>query len=282
MFSALMKCVPIIIAFIFVLHIIGVKKQIVILTGFALFGMTLGLQVALNPPYDGLDTFETVATYWGDGIYELSIDHFGDPHSAWAHNTIPWFLRIPEVYFFAPAIIFCLTGLMVQILFSLFNRIKKVPSININIISIPTRLIIILLIASFGISSSIVYAQHDQDDEYPTQLMIIPAGEGETPSQHEEWETWEIITSYEIESLSFDSEVAKIGHEFMVTGMVKNTGQEKAIVTIELEVDGVSASNEIALLPGESKPIIFFILFPKEGTYLVKMGSLSEYITVVD
>ena len=45
---------------------------------------------------------------------------------------------------------------------------------------------------------------------------------------------------------------------------------------VELSLDGgVLSSQEVALLPGQSKPIKFVVIVPEEGTYIVGIDGLT-------
>lgn len=55
------------------------------------------------------------AVLLGDQIYILSVDIFGNPHSGQAHYTVPWLLRIPQVYVFVSFVLWGLFGLAVKL-----------------------------------------------------------------------------------------------------------------------------------------------------------------------
>lgn len=50
----------------------------------------------------------------GDEVYVLSIEYLGDPGSPQAHYTIPWILRIPQVYVPVSILLWGLIGLVIQ------------------------------------------------------------------------------------------------------------------------------------------------------------------------
>lgn len=58
------------------------------------------------------------ATYFGDTIYGWSIQLLGNPHSFHAHDTIPWLLRVPQVYVIASIVLWGLLGLVVQLIYN--------------------------------------------------------------------------------------------------------------------------------------------------------------------
>lgn len=93
---------------------LGVAESRAILAGFLLFGLATGmLQVVLWP----LDTsvYPNVPAAWaGDWIYVQAIQFIGDPHSAQAHDTIPWVLRVPQVYALASCALCGFLGMTAQ------------------------------------------------------------------------------------------------------------------------------------------------------------------------
>ena len=73
-------------------------KKITI-TGFIIFGAVVGLTaVWFRQNTDAVFLLNIPGTWLGDAIYNLSVRLFGDPNSSQAHYTIPWLLRIPQVY----------------------------------------------------------------------------------------------------------------------------------------------------------------------------------------
>ncbi|MFH1651501.1 MAG: hypothetical protein ABID87_05325 [Chloroflexota bacterium] len=66
---------------------------------FVIAGTAAGfISVWFRQHTDSLFLFNLPGTLLGDAAYVLSIQLLGDPHSAQAHYTIPWLLRIPQVY----------------------------------------------------------------------------------------------------------------------------------------------------------------------------------------
>ena len=79
------------------------KKFIII--GFIIFGVLVGFAaVWFREHTDMVFLLNIPGTLLGDALYGLSIRFLGDQHSSQAHYTIPWLLRIPQVY--VPASIF--------------------------------------------------------------------------------------------------------------------------------------------------------------------------------
>ena len=102
--------------------------------------------------------------------------------------------------------------------------------------------------------------------------MYIP---GEEASQIPDWDT---ITIYKVESLSVSNQ---IGRSIEVTAEIRNTGEVEGIIDVEIAVDGkVLNSSEIALQPGESGQVRFFVRFPLSGIYNISVGGLSQTVEI--
>lgn len=50
----------------------------------------------------------------GDSLYTFCIKVFGDPFSTQAHFSIPWFLRVPQIYVPVSILFWFLLGLLIQ------------------------------------------------------------------------------------------------------------------------------------------------------------------------
>ncbi len=77
------------------------RRAVVI--GFTAFGLTSGTLAAWVWPLDSATSANLYAVVLGDQVYHWAIRWFGDPHAAQAHDTIPWLLRVPQVYALAGA-----------------------------------------------------------------------------------------------------------------------------------------------------------------------------------
>ena len=94
-----------------------------ILTGFLIYGLVVGvLSVWWDGIYDMIFPLNIPGVILGDGTYGLAIRYLGDPNSPHAHYTIPWILRINQVYVPISIIFWGLTGLIIQLI---YNRIKR-------------------------------------------------------------------------------------------------------------------------------------------------------------
>jgi len=94
-------------------------KRIILIFSFILYGIAVGLiSVWFRGHTDTLLLLNIPGTLLGDAIYGLSIRFLGDPHSAQAHFTIPWILRIPQVYVPASVFFWGLLGWGIQLIWN--------------------------------------------------------------------------------------------------------------------------------------------------------------------
>lgn len=63
-----------------------------------IFGAAAGILMMLLWPMDTSVYPNVFAAWAGDWIFAHAIEWIGDPHSDQAHFTIPWLLRVPQVY----------------------------------------------------------------------------------------------------------------------------------------------------------------------------------------
>jgi hypothetical protein len=244
-----------------------------ILFTFALFGILSGLAAALYGHSDGQAMFNALGVSLGDGLYEYAIQHFGDPNSFSAHYSIPWILRTPQIVLFTSTIFFSLIGLVIQLI---YNTIKKPLAGR----AVTTLITSVSLIALLCISTGVVYAsQSERQRVGPTQPSAVPVLQvyvpGEEAPQIPDWET---ITTYKVESLSVSE---PIGGGVRVTADVINSSDVAGMVDVEIAVGGkVLNSSEIALQPGESGQVCFFVRFPLSGIYNISVGGLSQTVKI--
>lgn len=87
----------------------SMKKLMI--TGFIILGIAVGfIAIWYDQHYDMPFLLNLPGTFLGFGIYSGSIDLFGDPHSSQAHFTIPWILRIPQVYVLSSVLFWGILG----------------------------------------------------------------------------------------------------------------------------------------------------------------------------
>lgn len=110
----------VILGLVLLLRKIGVPGGRTIILGFLIFGAVTGILAAWIWPFDSSIYFNVFATYLGDQVYNLSIQYLGDMHSPQAHYTIPWILRIPQVYVLTSMVLCGLVSLPLQ---WVYNRV---------------------------------------------------------------------------------------------------------------------------------------------------------------
>jgi hypothetical protein len=98
------------------------KLRASVILGFLAFGALSGLLAAWLWPLDSSVYCNVFAVPAGDGLYRAAIGYLGDSHSAQAHETIPWILRVPQVYVTVSIVLSGLVGLPVQWLCSRNKR----------------------------------------------------------------------------------------------------------------------------------------------------------------
>jgi hypothetical protein len=109
---------------------IHVPSEQAIFFSFLAFGTALGFFTAWLWPADSSVYFNVFGALLGDQVYDLSIQHFGDIISPQAHYTIPWVLRIPQVYIITSIVVYALLGLLLQLVTNRRLKIKggdKIP-----------------------------------------------------------------------------------------------------------------------------------------------------------
>ena len=94
-----------------------------ILTGFLIYGLVVGV---LSVWWDGISDMifplNIPGVILGDETYNVAIRYLGEPSSPHAHYTIPWILRINQVYVPVSIIFWGLVGLLVQLSYKWIKR----------------------------------------------------------------------------------------------------------------------------------------------------------------
>jgi len=89
-----------------------------VVAGFLVYGLVVGL---LNSWWWGFsdDVFllNVPGVLLGDVVYNLSIEYLGNPYSEQAHYTIPWVLRVPQVYVPVSLVFWGLVGMVVHVIY---------------------------------------------------------------------------------------------------------------------------------------------------------------------
>lgn len=112
----------VILGLVWLLRKMGVSGKRAILFSFLVFGAATGILTAWVWPIDSSLYFNVLASLLGDQVYNLSIQFLGDASSSQAHYTIPWILRIPQVYVLTSIVVCGLVGLPLQ---WIYNRRLK-------------------------------------------------------------------------------------------------------------------------------------------------------------
>ena len=98
-------------------------KKTIVAVSFAILGVALGFgTVWFNENTDAVFLLNIPGTLLGDAAYSLSIRFFGDPISSQAHYTVPWLLRIPQIYVLASVLFWGIIGTM----FAVFLKRKAI------------------------------------------------------------------------------------------------------------------------------------------------------------
>ena len=108
--------------FIVVLRKMGISSKKRVILSFLIFGIVTGFLVAWAWPKDISVLINIFTAFLGDEVYQLSILYLGDISSPQAHYTIPWILRIPQVYVIVSIMFWGLIGLLIQFIYN--KRIK--------------------------------------------------------------------------------------------------------------------------------------------------------------
>jgi hypothetical protein len=103
---------------ILLLRRLGAPGSRAIILGCLIFGVLSGLLVAWAWPVESSIYGNIYAALVGDRLYTAAIAYLGDSYSANAHQTIPWILRIPQVYAPVSLVLSGAAGLFVQWLYN--------------------------------------------------------------------------------------------------------------------------------------------------------------------
>jgi hypothetical protein len=86
-----------------------------VLLGFLGYGVIVGLASIWWWHYsDNVLPLNIPGTVLGDVVYRYSIEYLGDPYSGQAHFTVPWILRVPQVYAPVSAMVWGAVGMALQ------------------------------------------------------------------------------------------------------------------------------------------------------------------------
>jgi hypothetical protein len=102
-----------------------------VIVSFLLFGVVLGLASAFLWPQDLGVYLNVFGAASGDWVYQSSIRLLGNPNSDQAHFTIPWILRLPQVYAWISPVLYGAIGLPIQFVY--YQIRKRKAGIRIDI-----------------------------------------------------------------------------------------------------------------------------------------------------
>ncbi len=108
----------VIVALIWVLRRLRAPESAFIFLGFLIFGLVTGILAVALWPMDTSVYPNVLAGWLGDWVYVHAIEWIGDPHSDQAHYTIPWLLRVPQVYLSASCLLCGALGMGMQWLYN--------------------------------------------------------------------------------------------------------------------------------------------------------------------
>ncbi len=89
-----------------------------IVVGCLCAGLAAGLLAAWIWPADAAAWLNRPGVVLGDLVYNGSIRLLGDPASAQAHYTVPWILRVPQVYLLVSTGLWGIIGIGIQLYFN--------------------------------------------------------------------------------------------------------------------------------------------------------------------
>jgi hypothetical protein len=97
-----------------------------IVPGFLLYGFIVGsLSAWWWGISDSILVFNIPGVLLGDEVYSYAIRIIGNPVSPQAHYTIPWILRVPQVYVPVSMIFWGLAGVLIQLIYTRMRRRDK-------------------------------------------------------------------------------------------------------------------------------------------------------------
>lgn len=85
-----------------------------VFASFLTYGLASGILVVFLWPNDSSVLANIFGVWLGDWIYRQAIAWIGNPYSSQAHETIPWVLQVPQVYFSASTGLSASLGLVLQ------------------------------------------------------------------------------------------------------------------------------------------------------------------------
>jgi len=103
---------------VIVIHKLGIFPKKRFFLSFLIIGSITGFLIVWLWVYDVIILINPAIAFIGSEVYRLSIIHLGNPNSSQAHFTIPWILRIPQIYFFISMLLWGFIGLLIQLVYN--------------------------------------------------------------------------------------------------------------------------------------------------------------------
>ncbi|GBE18683.1 hypothetical protein BMS3Abin16_01289 [archaeon BMS3Abin16] len=185
---------------IVILRRIGISRKKGIVLSFLIFGAVTGFLVARVWPKDLIMFINIFTTFLGEEVYQFSILYLGDISSSQAHYTIPWILRIPQVYAIVSIVFWGVLGLLLQRVYN--KRIDNgTPTFALPHMMTRKKLFYILGITGIAILGGIILTAHVWfqpaprigGEQKPLTDLMLPADE--LPN---EWTSLEMYESHYI------------------------------------------------------------------------------------
>ncbi len=128
----------ILIGLVVILQRFRASRSYALILGFVLFGLLIGILAATLWPLDTSVYFNPLAVWAGDWLYVHTIGWIGDPYSDQAGYTIPWLVRVPQVYVLVSFVLYGTLGVVIQWLYLQWVRramnrrviLQDIPGLN--------------------------------------------------------------------------------------------------------------------------------------------------------
>lgn len=101
---------------------LGISVKLVVVLSLLIFAIAVGFASIGTWTKDISVLLNLPAVIVGDIVYQWSILVFGDASSFQAHYTIPWILRVPQVYMLTSIVLWGVVGFLVQLVYNKWSR----------------------------------------------------------------------------------------------------------------------------------------------------------------
>lgn len=254
----------------------GISKQIVILTGFTLFGMLSGIFIIRTAGNESQYFENFPAVFLSNWLHHFWWEQYAIHYEGFGF-TVPWVLRSPQIYFIISIIFWTFSGLLIQFFYDILKKIPFWVRDKIGLFVLTSITIFCVAVTGFL---------------YFSQSKELRANHPFVPVAYPDWipldlnpERLENISTTKITALSISSKKVQEMERFTFDVTIENWGLIKGIVGVELDINNQTiTSNGTVLSPKESKKLRFFVIIPKSGSYTIGtsdgFGKLTENIEV--